>query len=328
MKFIRISLFAWIVLGTSLSVAQVGEFTEISFIPQWTPQAQFAGYYIALEKGFYRKFKLKVNILRGGPERAATEILETGLADFGTMFLSTGITKRANGVKLVNISQIVQRSAFMLVAKKSTGIHSPEGLQGKKVGLWGGDFRVQPKAFFRKYNLTVSFVPQSTTLNLFLRGGVDVASAMWYNEYHTILNAGMDQDALTTFMFSDHGMNFPEDGLYCMEDTLKREPELCCNFAKATIEGWKYAFAHPEEALDIVMTYIKKAKVATNRVHQRWMLNRMNDIISPPETGSVMGYLKADSYHQVAQELKRNGMIDRIPNFSELFFDCRTNVKE
>jgi NitT/TauT family transport system substrate-binding protein len=266
--------------------------------------------------------------LRGGPERPATQLLENGQADFGTMFLTTGIVKRASGVKLVNVAQIVQRSALMLVAKKASGIHSLEDLQGKKIGLWGSDFRIQPRAFFRKYNLTVKVVPQSTSLNLFLRGGVDVASAMWYNEYHMILNAGMDPDDLTTFFFSDHGMNFPEDGVYCMEDTFKRNPVLCSSFAKATIEGWKYALAHPEEALDIVMKYITEANVATNRVHQRWMLNRMKDIILPRETGAPMGCLESEHYYQVARELKKNGMIDRIPSFSELFLDCGTHAEE
>lgn len=327
MKFIRLCLFVWVVLGSSLALAQAGDLTKVSFIPQWTPQAQFAGYYVAYEKGFYRKVKLDVNILRGGPERPATQLLENGRADFGTMFLTTGIVKRAYGVKLVNIAQIVQRSALMLVAKKASGIHSLEDLQGKKIGLWGNDFRIQPRAFFRKYNLTVKVVPQSTSLNLFLRGGVDAASAMWYNEYHMILNAGMDPDDLTTFFFSDHGMNFPEDGVYCMQDTFKRNPILSSNFAKATVEGWKYALAHPEEALDIVMKYITEANVATNRVHQRWMLNRMKDIILPPETGAAMGCLEAERYYQVAQELRKNGMIDRIPSFSELFFDCGSHAK-
>ena len=327
-KLIQICLFALFIFGAPQAVAQEKDLTKASFIPQWTPQAQFAGYYVAFQKGFYRKVNIDVNILRGGPARSVIEFLENKQADFGTMFLTKGITRRAHGVKLVNIAQIVQRSALMLVAKKSSGIYSPKDLQGKKVGLWGSDFSIQPMAFFRKYNLTVKIVPQSTSLNLFLRGGVDVASAMWYNEYHTIINSGVDLDELTTFLLSEHGMNFPEDGLYCMEDTFKRNPELCCNFARASIEGWKYAFAHPKEALDIVMKYITEANVNTNRVHQRWMLNRMKDIVLPLDKGNLTGVLDAKCYYQVAQNLIKNDMIDRIPSLSELFFNCGNNAKK
>ena len=112
----------------------------------------------------------------------------------------------------------------MLVAKKSSGIQTPKDIQGKKVGLWEGDFRIQPQSFFQRHNLAVRIIPQSTTLNLFLRGGVDVASAMWYNEYHMLLATGLDADELTIFFLADHDLNFPEDGIYCMEDTFKNHP--------------------------------------------------------------------------------------------------------
>jgi len=325
---VRVYLLMWFVFPASFAVAQRTDLAEVCFIPQWVPQAQFAGYYVAHEKGFYQKFNLKVNILRGGPEWSSSECLEKGRADFVTMFLTTGIVKRALGVKLVNIGQIVQRSALMLVAKKSSGIHAPEDLQGKKVGLWGDDFRIQPRAFFQRYNISVNIIPQTTSLNLFLRGGVDAASAMWYNEYHMILNAGLDADELTTFFLSDHGMNFPEDGIYCMEDTFREDPELCCYFVRASIEGWKYAFAHPEEALDIVMKFVVAANVPTNRVHQKWMLERMKDIILPREKDTPMGGLPAQSYDQVALELKKNGLIDNIPAFRNFFVSCVSDVEK
>ncbi|MDD5242893.1 MAG: ABC transporter substrate-binding protein, partial [Syntrophorhabdaceae bacterium] len=156
-----------------------------SFIPQWSPQAQFAGYYVALEKGIYQKYGINLNIKMGGPYSVPADLLEKGEVDFGTMWLSTAVQKRSQGVRLVNISQIVQRSALMLVAKKGRGIQKPEDINGKKVGLWRDEFRLQPLAFFKKFNLHVKIIPQSYSVNLFLRDGVDVASAMWYNEYHT-----------------------------------------------------------------------------------------------------------------------------------------------
>jgi NitT/TauT family transport system substrate-binding protein len=302
--------------------AQEIALARVSFIPQWIPQAQFAGYYVAYEKGFYRRHHLDVKILRGGPDWPASELLAQGRVDFGTMFLATGIEKRAQGSKLVNIAQIVQRSALMLVAKKAQDIYTPEDINGKKVGLWGDEFRLQPRAFFHKYHLHVQEVPQSATLNLFLRGGVQVASAMWYNEYHQILNAGVNPDELTTFFMADYGLNFPEDGIYCLEETLRQHPERCRAFVAASLEGWQYAFAHPDEALNIVMQYVRAANVATDRVHQKWMLARMRDIIEPPGWDRPMGTLTEEAYARVAGVLKENGLIAQVPKFAEFYRDC------
>ncbi len=135
------------------AAAQEPRAQQVRFIPQWQPQAQFAGYYVAYEKGFYREQGLEVEILRGGPECPPSEMLAQGRADFGTMQLSAGIVRRARGLKLVNVCQLAQHSALMLVAKKSSGIIEPEDINGKKVGVWGEDFQGQIDAFFRKYNL-------------------------------------------------------------------------------------------------------------------------------------------------------------------------------
>lgn len=292
------------------------------FIPQWMPQSQFAGYFVAREKGIYREHGLEVEILRGGPDFPPSELLEEKRADFGTMFLADGIQKRSQGLPLVHIGQIIQRSSLMLVAKKSSGIYSPEDINGKKVGLWGSEFQVQPKAFFKKHNLQVTVIPQSTTLNLFLRNGVDVASATWYNEYHIIINSGINPDELTTFFLSDYSVNVPEDGIYCLEETFNNDPASCCAFVKASIEGWKYAFDNPEKALDIVMKYVVDGNIDTNRVHQKWMLERMKDIITPTRNNVSLGTLQADDYDRVAQELKINRLIIAIPAFSDFSVNC------
>jgi NitT/TauT family transport system substrate-binding protein len=308
-------------LGSPAGAREEG-LARVSFLPQWIPQAQFAGYYVAYEKGFYRRHGLDLKILRGGPDWPASELLAQGRVDFGTMFLATGIEKRARGGKLVNIAQIVQRSALMLVARKAGGINTPEDINGKKVGLWSAEFGLQPRAFFHKYHLHVHEVPQAATLNLFLRGGVGVASAMWYNEYHQILNAGVNPEELTKFFMADYGLNFPEDGIYCLEETLRQHPQRCRALVAASLEGWQYAFAHPDEALNIVMKYVQAANVATNRVHQKWMLARMQDIIQPPGWDRPLGTLTETAYARVADILKANGLIARVPKFSEFYRDC------
>jgi len=300
---------------------------KASFIPQWSPQSQFAGYYVAYEKGFYKKRGIDLTILQGGPDRPSSQFLTKGKADFATMWLSTALRLAANGQEIINIAQIIQRSALMLVAKKSSHIKTPQDIHGKKVSLWGEDFQIQPKAFFKRFNLDVKIIPQSFSVNLFLRGGVDVASAMWYNEYHTIINSGLNPDELTTFLFHEHELNFPEDGIYTLKKTFKKDPTLACAFVKSSIEGWLYAFSHPEEALDIVLKYISQAKIPANRVHQKWMLNRMKDLISPPDGGSI-GMLQPRDYERVDYELKENNLVKRTPGYYSFFIRCDKDVEK
>jgi NitT/TauT family transport system substrate-binding protein len=134
---------------------------KASFLPQWIPQAQFAGYYVAYEKGIYKKYGIDLTILKGGPDSSPVEYLEKGKTDLASIWLSTAIQKRSQGIKLVNIGQIIQRSALMLVAKKARGINKPRDINGRKVGLWGAEYQIQPRPFFKKYNLKVRIIPQS-----------------------------------------------------------------------------------------------------------------------------------------------------------------------
>ncbi len=309
-----------------ISVHAEADLKKVAFIPQWVPQAQFAGYYFAAEQGIYRRHGLDVTILSGGPQKCAPlDLLREGKADFATLWLSTGIQARAQGLNLFNIGQVLPRSALMLVAKKSRGIRSPRDIQGKKVGLWGPMFQVQARAFFRKYNLDVTIIPQAFSVNLFLRDGVDVASAMWYNEYHTILAAGLNPEELTTFFFHEHGLNFPEDGIYVLEDRFKQDPKMCKSFVKASIEGWLGAFAHKEKTLDMVMKNLKGEHMPANRVHQRWMLERMKDLILPSGQTDLDVQLLPGDYDRVATSLHSSGLINRIPEFTSFYKDCSGN---
>jgi NitT/TauT family transport system substrate-binding protein len=321
-----ISMFVFSLFTVSVRAETV---QNASFVPQWSPQAQFAGYYVAYEKGMYKRQGINLNIFAGGPSVIPLKMLGEGQADFCTAWLSTAIQKRSQGLKVVNIAQIVQRSALMLVAKKEKGIAKPEDFNGKRIGLWRDDFRLQPMAFFNKFNLNVTIIPQSNSVNLFLRDGVDVASAMWYNEYHTILSSGINSEELASFFFHQYGLNFPEDGIYTLEETFVKNPGLSCSFAKASIEGWRYAFEHPEEALDIVLKYMKIANVPANRVHQRWMLMRMKDLILPEDSNDIaIGALDKGDYLRVSQELRRNGSIRTIPDFALFHQVCAKHAQK
>ena len=316
--FTRIIVTLCILIGMAASETWGGELR--TFLPQWLPQAQFAGFYMAQEKGFYKNGGIDLAIMRGGPDTPPSELLARNKVHFTTLFLSEAIQLRDKGVRLVNIGQIVQRSGFILVTKKASGIHSPADLNGKKVSLWP-NFSLQPQTFFRKYGVAVTTVSQGATMNLLLRNGVAAASAMWYNEYHSLLNSGLNEDELTPFFFDEHGLNFPEDGIYCLEKTFRQDTDLCRRFVRASFEGWRYAFANREETLDVVMRHIRKANVGTNRIHQKWMLEKMGDLILPQGNKTGLGELKQEDYLRVAGEMKRGGLIKEIPPYGEFYVD-------
>jgi NitT/TauT family transport system substrate-binding protein len=305
-------------LGPDRPAAAAG-LTRVSFLPQWVPQAQFAGYYVALETGIYRRHGLDVQIIDGGPNHSPVDLLLSAKVDFASFWLVTGLELRSRGVAVVNLAQIVQRSALMLVAKKKNGIFKPADLNGRRVSLWGPPFAVQPRAFFERLELDVKPLRQSYSVNLFLRDGVAAASAMWYNEYHTIINSGLDADELTTFFFADYGLNYPEDGIYALAATQARRPEICRAFVKASLEGWRRAFAEPELALDITMANLRRCHIITNRVHQRWMLERMRDIILPEGEKTRFGYLRQEDFNRVVKGLQEQKVIGESLPYREFF---------
>ncbi len=294
-----------------------GEPPKLRFLPQWSPQAQFAGYYVAEAEGLYKKHGIDVELLAGGPEMPATDSLKAGRADIITLFLASGIKERCSGTDIVNIAQLSKRSALIFAAKKSSGISKPSDMNGRKLGLWYSDFREVPLAFLKKYDLDMEIVPLGGTINLFLRDGVDVTIAMWYNEYHTIMNSGLDPEDLTSFFFFDHGLDVPEDGIYCLAGQYGRNPEAFRAFVAASAEGWETAFADPEKAVGTVIKKMNEAHLPANRAHQKWMLARMKDLFYKQGEGGALGTaLDEKAYRKTCEILIQSGSIKEAPEYS------------
>lgn len=297
------------------TVAHGAEPRRAALALQWQPQAQFAGFYAAQAKGFYREAGVEMEIIPGGPDVVASELLKSGRAQFATMFLATGLERRAEGLPVVHLAQLVQHSALMLLVRADSPVREPKDLDGRRVGLWDNEFRLQPRALFRRLGINPVIIPQSDTLTLFLRGGVDAASGMWYNEYHTLLASGLNPEELRVFFYRDLELNFPEDGLYALEKTADADPELCRAVVAASLRGWRWSFEHPDEALDIVMEVRKKAHLPTSRAHQRWMLARMRDVMQGPKADAPVGGLQRADFDRVARELSAQGLIRSVPDF-------------
>jgi NitT/TauT family transport system substrate-binding protein len=294
------------------------ELKEVTFLPYWVTNSQFVGYYVAEEKGIYEKYGIKITIIPYRPFITSSDLIKEGKADFAALWLVNAIELKANGTDIVNIAQPSARSSAMLITKKKSGINSVQQMDGKKAGIWSG-FELQPRTFFKIYNLDVKIVPIGSTNNLFLMDGVDITIANWFDEYHSIINSGYDPEDLNVFFFADYGLNFLEDGIYCLSDKLKKDPEVCANFVKATLEGWRYAFSHREEAINIVLKRAKEEKLPVNRVHQEWMIDRYKDLYLPEGKTDFNNSLSESDYLFVGKVLKEGKLIKEVPPFNNFY---------
>ncbi|HNX04030.1 MAG TPA: ABC transporter substrate-binding protein [Opitutales bacterium] len=323
-----VKLIQWLILpllltaGTACRAADTAH-RAVSLVLHWDHQAQFAGYYMALDKGFYADAGLDVTIVRGGPDGTPCEDVGRGRATFCTTMLSTALEKRDGGMPLVLLAQVVNRSNFEVVAWRRPGgengpeIRTPADLNGRRATIWPGDFRPPYEAFLEAQDVRPEVLPQYYTLSLFLHHGVDACSAMRYNEYHWLLQHGVREEDLVVFPLCDFGVPLPEDGIYTLESTWESDPALCRAFAKASLKGWEYARDHREEALDAVMRRVTEANLPTNRPHMSWMLNEILASTFPAENaGWRFGRLSPEAFQASCNMLLRHDAIKTAPDYT------------
>jgi len=277
----------------------------IHYRPQWMHQAQFAGVYMAYKKGFYRDYGLDVVILPGGPDFPAYESLQNGTTDVTQLFLLTALSRDAENNNLVNIAQLSQKSSLMLVAKKSRGINSIEDMNLKSIGLWRTDFRELSLIFLKQNRLNMNIINVDFTIQLFLNDGIDVMNVMRYNEYHQLLQTGLNPEELFTVAFSDVGLNIVEDGLYCTRQFYDAHPTESKKFAEATLDGWMYAINHQEETIEVVLDIMRRHHIPANKPHQAWMLNEMRDVVM--HKSKKIGVLHEMDFNQTRDLLRNQG---------------------
>ncbi len=282
-----------------------GVLTTVRIVPKWEDQAQFAGLYVAKDKGFFTRRGIDAVILAGGPDLLAMPALNNGTADFAILHLLTVLRSPATQPQLVNLAQISQKSSLMIAARKDLGINKLVDLKYKRIGLWKGDYQEPSLIFNRKYHLEMDIVNIDSSVNLLISGLVEAMNVMRYNELHQLHQAGMDEDDLLLFPFSELGLNVPEDGLYTREDYYLANPDLCRDVADALMEGWLYAINNEEEALDIVLEVMKKNGLSANRPHQRWMLKEMKEVILARP--GIFGSLEQNSFNETKTIISEGG---------------------
>lgn len=230
---------------------------------KWVTQAQFAGYYVAKDKGFYDEEGLEVTIKPGGPDIAPTQVLAGGGADVIVEWMPAALAAREKGLPLVNIAQPFKSSGMMLTCLKESGITDPKtDFAGKTLGVWFAGNEYPFLSWMNTLGLSTEGGPDGVTV---LKQGFNVdpllqkqaacISTMTYNEYGQVLDAGLSEDDLVTFKYEDQGVATLEDGLYTLEQALD-DPQMVdklARFVRASMKGWKYAEEHPDEAAEIVL---------------------------------------------------------------------------
>lgn len=283
--------------------------------PNWSSQAQFAGYYIAQEKGFYKDEGIDLRIVHPFPSQGIEERIHNKEIDAFVLPLAQAMELRSQGIPLVNILQTSMNSAIMLISRLGG---NPLEMKGAKTIMWRGGFGQIPYCFSAKEGLDYKWIEASTSTNIFVSGAVDITLAMSYNEYYQILQTGIITPDKGIFRFSENGYNIQEDGVWVKKETYDRDPEAAQKFARASRKGWEWAVANPEEALDIVMAYVKKYRIPTNRVLQKLMLEEILRLQVNKDSGRRDFSLRPDMVGKASSILKEGGLIDRDVTYEEL----------
>ena len=286
---------------------------EVSVIFHWKAQAQWAGYYMAKEKGIYAKHGLNVTLLSRRGRSDSLDQLMDGRVTFATHFLSAGVGLRGTRQPVVLVGQVFNRSNLMVVSRRSDGVEKIADLSGKAVGFWDGYYRFVFNSFFRDQGVVnLRERPMGLTVSQFTSRQVAACSAMEYNEYNLILNSpDVDKEDLIFFRLREMGMDFPEDAIYAAAETADADPELCRAFVRATFEGWEYARDNPEETLAVVMRETRNDpdELATEE-HQKWMLGVCVDsVFVSPDSKRRTGVLSREDFNVMHDFLQENGQL-------------------
>ena len=290
-----------------LSVLLVrGHAQQITFTPPWMPQSQFAGYYAALENGYYAEAGLDVTFEHPTNSYSSMNMLKDGTADIITAELIRAMMATDKEVGLVNLLQTTQHSTLVLVSRLE-GVHQLADLAGHRVGTWRAGFSEIPHMIDEEQQLGIEWVQFTSPLNLYISGAIDAALCKSYNEQVLFSMAGITPASV--LRFADMGFDFPEDGLYVSEAFYRKYPEQCRLFAEASRKGWKWVRGHREEALAIVMKHVKAENVPTNIYIQKWMLEA---VLAEQEDvkGEAPSYtLSVEDFDQLNDTLLKHGCI-------------------
>ena len=294
-------------LGISFGTVNAAD--DLTLQLKWVTQGQFAGYYVAKDKGYYEDEDLNVTIKPGGPDIAPPQIIAGGGADVIIEWMPAALASREKGVPLVNIAQPFQRSGMMLTCRKETGITKPEDFRGKTLGVWFFGNEYPFLSWMSQLGIPteggsngVEVIKQGFNVDPLLQKQADCISTMTYNEYWQVIDAGIPADELVVFKYEDEGVATLEDGLYVLEDSLNDDATVdkLVRFVRASMKGWEFAAKNPEEAADIVLE--NDASGAQTEKHQIRMVGEINKLVNNSD-----GVLDLSAYERTVKTLLSGG---------------------
>ncbi|HEU4987559.1 MAG TPA: ABC transporter substrate-binding protein [Rhizobiaceae bacterium] len=300
--------------AVSLTAFQALAADDVTLQLKWVTQAQFAGYYVALDQGFYEEEDLNVEIKPGGPDIAPVQVLTGGGADVMVDWMPSALAAREKGVPVVNIAQPFKSSGMMLTCLKESGVKTPEDFRGRTLGVWFYGNEYPFLAWMAKLGIPtdgseqgVEVLKQGFNVDPLLQKQADCISTMTYNEYWQIIDAGIKPEELITFKYEDQGVATLEDGLYVLEDKLKDEAfvDKMARFVRASMKGWKWAEENPDEAAMIVLD--NDASGAQTEKHQKRMMGEVAKL-----TAGSDGTLVEADYERTVQTLLSAGGEDPV----------------
>ncbi len=295
-------------LGVSSFAANAAE--EVTLQLKWVTQAQFAGYYVAKDKGFYDEVDLDVTINPGGPDIAPPQVIAGGGADVIIDWMPSALASREKGVALVNIAQPFKRSGMMLTCRKDSGIRTPADFRGHTLGVWFFGNEYPFLSWMAKLGIPTTGGPDGVTVlkqgfnvDPILQKQADCVSTMTYNEYWQIIDAGLSPSDLVVFKYEDQGVATLEDGLYVLQKNLKNPAfvDRMARFLRASFKGWEYARAHPDESAMIVLE--NDATGAQTEKHQKRMMGEIIKLLGSPKK---LGWLDPADYERTVNILLAN----------------------
>jgi NitT/TauT family transport system substrate-binding protein len=275
---------------------------------KWVTQSQFAGYYVAKDKGFYEEVGLDVDIKPGGPDINPSQVIAGGGADVVLDWMPSALATREKGVPLVNIAQPFQHSGMMLTCRADSGVKTPADFKGRTLGVWFGGNEYPFLSWMSKLGLStqggpdgVTVLKQGFNVDPLLQKQADCISTMTYNEYWQVIDGGLTPDQLVVFKYEDQGVATLEDGIYTLEKNLA-DPAMVdklTRFVKASMKGWDWAVAHPDDAAMIVLE--NDATGAQTETHQKRMMGEIAKLVGTNEKGT--GWLDPAAYDRTVAVL-------------------------
>jgi NitT/TauT family transport system substrate-binding protein len=308
--------------GAGTARSHSAKLTKVTLQLKWVTQAQFAGYYAAAAKGYYKQAGLDVNIKVGGPDIIPEQVVAGGQAEFGLDWLPSLMSARDQGTKLINIAQVFARSGMTEITWKSSGINTIGKMKGKKVGNWLGGNEFELFAALSRagmdpvHNKGVTIVKQPFDMNLFLNKQISAASAMTYNELAQVLETKDPKTGklyklsdLNVIKMQSIGTGMLEDGIFTTDSWIKDKSHqaIAKKFLAASFKGWIYCRSHAQQCVNFVLSH----GPTLLKGHQTWQMNEINALMWPNKLG--IGIMDPKAYAFTARTTAKYNHLKKVP---------------